>query len=58
MNSDVNGEEKQVLPDGTSRKSNGLMYDHIIENWTTPLKVIVLCMAGMNSTIGCERPLQ
>ena len=58
MNSDVKGEEKQVLPDGTSRKSNGLMHDHVIENRTTPLKVIALCMAGMNSTIGCERPLQ
>lgn len=58
MNSDMKGEEKQVLPDGTSRKSNGLMDDHVMENQTTPLKVRALCTAGMNSTTGCERPLQ
>lgn len=58
MNSDMKGEEKQVLPDGTSRKSNDLMDDHVIENQTTPLKVIALCTAGMNSTIGCGKPLQ
>lgn len=50
MKSDMKEEEKQVLPDGRSRKSNGLMDDHVMENQTTPLKVIVLCMTGMNST--------
>lgn len=58
MKSDMKGEEKQVLPDGRSRKSNGLMDDHVMENQTTPLKVIVLCTTGMNSTIECESPLQ
>lgn len=58
MNSDMKGQEKQVLPDGTSRKSHGLMDDLVMENQTTPLKVIALCTAGMNSTIGCESPLQ